>query len=217
MKIFKIGTFMILSVLLMQCGSQEETVNRLNAQIDSLKMELSDLNQSNMKLTLENDDHFTVIQNLNEDLAKLRGDEKSEPVVTSAIRQLIKDVHLGWEDLGKSKSKELLMANFLEKYSVNAVRFDLNNNPNAKQSNYKTFEAHLDELIERQGISINFGKVEILSSEIKEDFFYVAYKTTGRVYQENKEVMTKSLISVISGRITDKARIGNYSWVAIDQ
>lgn len=217
MKTLRMGLYTILSVLLMQCGAQEEQLKPLYAQIDSLTMALSERDKELMALTTENDDQTTLINELTTDLTTARGEAKPAPQAIAPIRQLIKDVHAGWEDLGKSKSKEALMSNFLEKYSVNAVRFDVNKIPNVNQENYKTFEDHLNVLIEGRDLSINFGNVEILASEVKDDFFYVAFKTTARIYHENKEVVTKSVISVISGKLQEKAKIGNYSWVSIDE
>ncbi|WP_420582877.1 hypothetical protein [Reichenbachiella sp.] len=219
MKIIKSIAIITLVVISVQCTSEKDKMERieLTAQIDSLSMSLSE-SQARIKVLLsENDDQVSLINNLKEDLLKAESKMKPKVVAPNEIRQLISDLHAGWEDLGKNKSKDALMSNFLEKYSINAVRFDQNKIPWAKQSNYKTFEEQLDVLMQGENVSLSFGRVEVLFSETNGELFSVAYTATARVFQGNKEIETKSIISVLSGRITDKARIGNYSWVSIDR
>lgn len=219
-KISKI-TFFTLAVLVLAFSACENK----SGEIENLKNENADLKSGYekqlleiKKLTHKTDSLQTVIFDLQNQLKKLT--EKDQGAALSpdekAVHDLVLNIHRGWEAMFKTKDTHELLKYFLPKYTTNALRINTENIPSVQRSNDTNFEEHLRSLIKAGNISVSFGQTRFLYTEIKDNIFVTSYRTKLRVYQDNKEVFTSSLITLLAGANKDGWKIGNYSWVNLN-
>ena len=64
-----------------------------------------------------------------------------------------------------------------------------------------------------ENISISFGRTKFLYTEVKDKFFVTSYQTVIRVYENNKQVHTTSLVTQLAGENKDGWKVGSYNWV----
>ena len=58
------------------------------------------------------------------------------------------------------------------------------------------------------------GQTNFFYTEVKGDVFVTSYRTQLRVYYNNEEAYTSSLITLLAGQKKDSEwKVGNYSWV----
>ena len=159
-----------------------------------------------------------MVYDLQGQVEKLSATTKSEALSPEekAVRQLVLNIHRGWEKMFETKDTNELLKYFLPKYTTNALRVNTENIPTVQRSNDTNFEDHLKSLIAAGNISITFGQTQFLYTEVRDNIFVTSYRTKFRVYQDNKEVYTSSLVTLLAGANKDGWKVGNYSWVNLN-
>ncbi len=216
----KITLFTFAFILLAFFGCENKT-----AEIEALKKDNTELKTfyetqlvKNRKLTKQVDSLQTVVYSLQEQIAKFSETAKRKALSPEekAVHNLVLNIHRGWEAMFKTKDTNELLKYFLPKYTTNALRINVENIPSVQRSNDTNFEEHLKSLIDAGNVSVTFGQTQFLYTEIKGNIFVTSYRTKLRVYQDNKEVYTSSLITLLAGANKNGWKVGNYSWVNLN-
>ncbi len=196
-----------------------------SGQIEILTKENADLKDNyeqqlieNRALTQRVDSLITVVNRLESENQKLKGEAvtfKASTKDEKAIETLVNNLHEGWKNMLQSKDTRELLKYFLPKFTTGSVRVNTENIPSVKRSNNATFEAHLQELI-AGSLTVSFGQNKFLYTEVKGDFFVTTYKTKLRVYQNNKQVYSSTLVTLLAGQNKDGWKVGSYNWVTLN-
>jgi len=212
-------SFLFLLITFFGCedkGGPIETALKENVELkESYQVQLLETRQA----VKEADSLKTVVYKLQDQVKELAGKVPATEAPNKdeeAIKALVNKVHKGWASMVTTKNTNDLLQYFLPKYTTNAVRINTENIPSVQRSNNTNFEDHLRELMSANNISISFGQTHFLSTEVKGDIFVTTYKTQMRVYNNNKQVYTTSLVTLLSGANRDGWKIGNYSWVNLN-
>ncbi len=216
----KTHLFSLLLILgiLSGCGDNGGQIEVLNKEITNLKDNFEQQLIQNKKLTQQLDSLITVVNKLEAENRKLKGEAvtfKASSKDEKAIEVLVENLHKGWAQMLKTKDTQALLKYFLPKYTTGSVRVNTENIPSVKRSNDATFEAHLQELISG-GLTISFGQTKFLYTEVKDNFFVTAYKTKLRVYQNNKQVYSSTLVTLLAGQNKGGWKVGSYNWVTLN-
>ena len=212
-------TFVFLLIAFFGCENKRgpiETALKENVELkESYQVQLLETRQA----VKEADSLKTVVFKLQDQVKKLAGEVPAATVLNKdeeAVKALVNKLHHGWASMVNTKNTSDLLQYFLPNYTTNAVRINTENIPSVQRSNNTNFEDHLKELISANNISITFGQTHFLSIEVKDDIFVTTYKTQLRVYSNNKQVYTSSLVTLLSGANRDGWKVGNYSWVTLN-
>jgi hypothetical protein len=171
------------------------------------------------KITQESDSLHTLVHKLEGQVQKSKGKilaYKAGNDDEKAIEVLVGKLHKGWASMLEKDDTNELMQYFLPKYTTSTVRINTENIPSVTRSNDSNFEAHLNDLMKTQDISISFGQTKFLYTEVKGNFFVTSYQTRIRVYQSNNQVHTSSLITQLAGENKDGWKVGSYNWVTFN-
>jgi cell division protein FtsB len=211
-------TFAVMLLAFFGCENKSKEIEALTQENTDLKADYENQLLKTKKLTREVDSLKTVIYDLQSQVEKLSATTKSEALSPEekAVHQLVMNIHRGWEKMFETKDTNELLKYFLPKYTTNALRINTENIPSVQRSNDANFEDHLRNLIDAGNVSVSFGETKFLYTEIKGNIFVTSYRTKLRVYQDNKEVYTSSLITLLAGANKDGWKVGNYSWVNLN-
>ena len=197
-----------------------------SGQIESLTKENTELNDQyrsqlleTRMVTKEVDSLTTVVHKLQSKVNKLAGAVpvyKASNQDEEAIEVLVNNIHKGWASMTKTNDTNKLLQYFLPKYTTSAVRINTDNIPSVQRSNDSNFEEHLQELMLSNNLSVSFGQTKFLYTEVKGKFFVTSYRTRIRVYNNNKQVYTSSLVTQLAGENNDGWKVGNYAWVTFN-
>lgn len=213
-----IFTLLLTTGLLAGCENYSEQVEVLTKENTDLKNNYEQALIENKNLTVKVDSLITVVNSLQSENKKLKGDAvvfKANSTQEKEIEALVHNLHKGWAEVMKTKDTKALLQYFLPKYTTGSVRVNVENIPSVKRSNDATFEAHLRELIAGD-ISISFGQTKFLYTEVKGDFFVTTYKTKFRIFQNNKQVQSSTLVTLLAGQNKDGWKVGSYNWVTLN-
>jgi uncharacterized coiled-coil protein SlyX len=196
-------------------GKAEELSNKITA----LESSLSEKDDELIELNRIADDYVSQINNLKDELYALEGELGKErtPLYPQKYLDFINAVHGGWEAVISDGSKEKLLSNFLDDYSINGVRFNISGTTNVGQGK-EGFEQFLDQLAaNKDNIKISVGRYDIGYLGTSGDNFTIALKAEHTAFVNGKKE-NRAVIEVISGVEQDgQLKIGNYSWVNIPQ
>ncbi len=205
--------FLIVFVGCEDKGGPIETALKENAELkENYQTQLLETRQA----VKEADSLKTIVYKLQDQVDKLAKEVPKAPNKDEkAIEALVNKLHHGWTSMLTTKNTNDILQYFLPKYTTNTVRINTENIPSVQRSNNTNFEDHLRELISANNLSISFGQTHFLNTEVKGDVFVTTYKTQLRVYDNNKQVYTTSLVTLLSGANRDGWKVGNYSWVTL--
>lgn len=202
---------------LFACTNDSEQIDTLTQENSALRSNYQNQLLKTKEANAEADSVKTVAYKLQNQLAKL---EKKAVKKTSAneeaIEQLVHNLHKGWASMFKTKNTNDLLQYFLPKYTTSTVRINTENIPSVQRSNDSNFEEHLKELLSANNLSISLGETKFLYTEVKGDIFVTSYRTRIRVYDNNQQVHTSSLVTQLAGENNDGWKVGNYSWVTFN-
>jgi len=207
------------TLFLVSCDSGSEQIAQLNEENTELKAKYESQLLAAKNATQKADSLHTIVNKLRSEVQKMKGEMPSYKASNEdekAIEALVSKMHQGWATMAKTKDTNALLQYFLPKYTASAVRVNTENLPFVNRSNDANFEEHLRELIGTDNISISFGQTKFLYTEVKGDFFVTSYRTRIRVYQNNAEVHTSSLVTLLAGQKKDEWKVGNYNWVTFN-
>jgi hypothetical protein len=131
-----------------------------------------------------------------------------------AIEALVANLHRAWATMLETDDTNSLLQYFLSRYTTSAVRINTENIPTVVRNNDADFEEHLNELILANDVSLSFGQTKFLHTEVKGDIFVTSYITKVRVYQNNNQTYTGSLVTQLAGQRKEGVwKVGSYNWV----
>ncbi|MCK5277075.1 MAG: hypothetical protein KAK04_01035, partial [Cyclobacteriaceae bacterium] len=217
----KITYFPLILVLLAFFSCEDNS-----GQIENLTKENTELNDQyksqlleTRMVTKEADSLTTVVHKLQSRVNKLAGEVpvyKASNQEEEAIEALVNNIHKGWASMTKTNDTNELLQYFLPKYTTSTVRINTENIPSVQRNNDSNFEEHLQELMLGNNISISFGQTKFLYTEVKDKFFVTSFRTRIRVYNNDKQVHTSSLVTQLAGENKDGWKVGSYSWVTFN-
>ncbi len=205
-----------LFLMLLSCEDNTEKIEMLNSENLELKESYQAQLLETRVVTKKADSLQSIIYNLQNQVNKLAGNapsNKASDKDEKAIEGLVNNIHKGWEQMIKSKDTNELLKYFLPKYTTSTVRINTENIPAVKRSNDSNFKEHLEELISANDVSVTFGQTKFFYTEVKGNFFVTNFRTRIRIYQNNKQVSTSSIITQLAGENKDGWKVGSYNWV----
>ena len=215
-------TYLIFFIVVAACFSCEDNSGQIDV-LTSENAELKNNYQSQLVetrvATKEADSLQTVVHKLQGQVNKLAGNApafKASSKEELAIEGLVNNIHKGWALMLKNDDTNELLKYFLPKYTTSAARINVENIPSVKRNNDSNFEGHLNELMLANDITISFGQTKFLYTEVKGNFFVTSYQTRFRVYLNNKQVQTSSLVTQLAGENKDGWKVGSYNWVTFN-
>jgi len=170
-------------------------------------------------VTKQSDSLQTIVHSLQNEVQKMKGEMPVYNASTNdekAIETLVGNMHKGWTNMLQNDDTNELLKYFLPQYTTSTVRINTENIPSVDRKNNSNFEDHLNELMLANDVSISFGQTKFLYTEVKGNFFTTSYRTRIRVYEQNKEVHTSSLVTLLAGEKKDEWKVGSYNWVTFN-
>jgi len=170
-------------------------------------------------ITKQSDSLQTIVNSLQNEVLKMKGEMPVYNASTDderAIESLVKNMHKGWSAMLQNDDTNELLKYFLPQYTTSTVRVNTENIPSVDRKNNSNFEEHLNELMSANELSVTFGQTRFLYTEVKGNFFVTSYRTKIRVYQQNKEVYSSSLVTLLAGEKKDEWKVGSYNWVTFN-
>jgi hypothetical protein len=217
--IFGYFPFLMLFVFLLSCTDNSGQIEGLTSENDMLKNDLQSQLSETKSATKKADSLQTIVHGLESQVQKLQGEVptfKASNADEKAIEALVKNMHAGWTSLVKTDNTNDLLQYFLPRYTTSTVRIDTENIPSVNRKNDSNFEEHLKELMAPNNISVSFGQTKFLYTEVKGNFFVTSYITRIRVYENDKQMHTSSLVTQLAGENKDGWKIGSYNWVTFN-
>ena len=197
-------------------SGQIETLTQENAELrDNYQSQLTETRV----VTKEADSLHTLVHKLEGQVQKYKGEVtvfKASNEDEMAIEALVNNMHKGWATMLKNDNTNELLKYFLPKYTTSTVRINTENIPSVDRKNDSNFEEHLNELMMTTNVSISFGQTKFLYTEVKGNFFVTSYQTRIRVYENDKQMHTSSLVTQLAGENKDGWKIGSYNWVTFN-
>ena len=212
-------TFFVVTLILASCDDGKEQIATLSQENNELQGNYQNQLTETRIVTKQSDSLQTIVHSLQNEIQKMKGEMPVYNASTSdekAIEALVNDMHKGWASMLKNDNTNELLKHFLPKYTTSAVRINTENIPSVQRSNDSNFEEHLNEIMLANEISLSFGQTKFLYTEVKGDFFVTSYRTRLRVYENNKEVYSSSLVTLLAGQNNDGWKVGSYNWVTFN-
>ena len=218
-KKFTYFPFVLVFIAFFSCednSGQIEILTQENAELrDNYQGQLTETRA----VTKEADSLHTLVHKLEGQVQKLKGETtvfKASNEDEKAIEALVNNMHKGWAAMLKNDNTNELLKYFLPKYTTSTVRINTENIPSVDRKNDSNFEEHLNELMMTTNVSISFGQTKFLYTEVKGNFFVTSYQTRIRVYENDKQMHTSSLVTQLAGENKDGWKIGSYNWVTFN-
>ena len=210
----------LVTLILVSCDDGKEQIATLTQE----KTELSENYQKQLVetrvVTKSSDSLQTIVHSLEREIQKMKGDMPTYNASTEdekGIEALVSNMHKGWANMLKNDDTNELLQHFLPQYTTSTIRVNTENIPSVDRKNNSNFEEHLNELMLANDVSISFGQTKFLYTEVKEDIFVTSYRTRIRVYQNNKEMHSSSLVTQLAGQRKDNSwKVGSYNWVTFN-
>ena len=216
--IIPITAFLVL-IFFSSCEDREK-LDALTAENGELQQQYNKQLMDTRLETRRADSLVTVINSLETELQKTKGELPAYKATSNEqrdVERLVLDLHRSWTAMFKNKNTDDLMKHFLPRFTASTIRINTENIPSVKRTNDTNFEDHLNALLEGTDISISFGETKFLYTEVKNSkFFVTSYRTRLRVYENNKQVHTTSLVTQLAGEKKDDWKIGSYNWVVFN-
>ena len=211
-----------ISSIVLGCSQDNEQLE----QLDVLQAEISQLTTNYQEQLVETrnavtraDSLQTLVHGMQQEIGELKGNtpvNNASQADEEAIENLVHNLHQGWSSMFKTKDTNDVLKHFLPQYTASAVRIDSDNVPRVRRKNDHNFEQWLNELIAANDVSLSFGETRFLYTEARGDVFVTSYRTTLRVYENNQEKYTNSLVVQLAGERKDGWKAGHYNWVSFN-
>jgi ketosteroid isomerase-like protein len=209
-----------LFTLVTSCKDHRAQVVSLSEENNKLQEEYQQQLLETRKSTAKADSLQTIVHSLQNQVQKMKGEM---PVYNAssedekAIEALVNNLHKGWTAMMEKDDTNEILKYFLPQYTTSSVRINTANIPSVQRSNNANFEEHLNEIMLANDVTLTFGQTNFLYTEVKGDIFVTSYRTRLRVYQNNQEMHTSSLVTQLAGQKRDgEWKVGNYNWVTFN-
>lgn len=216
---FTYFTFLFVLVALFSCEDNSGQIEELTQENAELKEKYQNQLIETRSETEKADNLQTQVHSLESQVQKLKGEVPTFNASTAeekGIEELVKNLHAGWASMIKTDNTNDLLQYFLPQYTTSTVRINTENIPSVDRKNNSNFEEHLNELMLANDISVSFGQTKFLYTEVKGNFFVTSYITRIRVYQNDKQMHSSSLVTQLAGENKDGWKIGSYNWVTFN-
>ena len=205
---------------LSSCNNNEGEIERLNQETQELTEKYQTQLLETRTITKQADSLQTIVHSLDREIQKMKGDMPVYNASTAdekAIETLVHNLQRAWAEMLDTNDTNKLLQYFLPQYTTSTVRINTENIPSVQRSNNANFEEHLNELLIANDVTLSFGQTKFLYTEVKGDIFVTSYRTTLRVYQNNEEMHTSSLVTQLAGQKRNgEWKVGNYNWVTFN-
>ena len=206
--------------MIMGCSEDSEQFDVLMAENSQLSIDYEQQLIETRRAIGQSDSLQTLVHSLEQEVQKLRGDApvyNASEADEEAIEALVAELHKGWTNMFQTDDKKDLLKHFMPKYTASAIRINTENVPSVRRRNNSNFEEFLDQLVATNNISLSFGETQFLYTEVKGDIFVTNYRTRLRVYQDNQQRHTSSLVTQLSGqRVNGEWKVGDYHWATFN-
>lgn len=207
------------TLFLVSCDSGSEQIAQLTDEISELQVNYESQLIKTKAATQKADSLHTVVNHQEGEIQKMKGEMPVYNASTDderAIEILVGNLHKGWASMLQNNDTNELLKYFLPQYTTSTVRVNTDNIPSVDRKNNSNFEQHIQELMLAEDVTVSFGQTKFLYTEVKDDFFATSYRTRIRVYQNNSEVHTSSLVTLLAGQKKDEWKVGSYNWVTFN-
>ena len=211
--------FFALLLLVVSCDDNSQQIETLTAENSELRENYQSQLLETRGVHKEVDSLHTVVNKMQSQISKMQGDMpvyNASSADEKAIEQLVANLHKGWTDMLDNNNTNELTQYFLPEYTTSAVRINVENIPSVQRSNNTNFEENLNELMLQDDVTLSFGQTKFLYTEVKDKFFVTNYRTKLRVYRNNKQIQTTSLVTLLAGENRGGWKVGNYNWVTFN-
>jgi hypothetical protein len=209
--------FILGFLMLIGCDSGQEQIQTLTQEHDELRENYQNQLQETRIVTKSADSLQTIVHRLQSEVERMKGDMPTYNATSEdekAIEALVANLHRAWATMLETDDTNSLLQYFLSRYTTSAVRINTENIPTVVRNNDADFEEHLNELILANDVSLSFGQTKFLHTEVKGDIFVTSYITKVRVYQNNNQTYTGSLVTQLAGQRKEGVwKVGSYNWV----
>lgn len=212
-------TLLMSGMMIFGCSQDNEQFDVLTAENSQLSISYEQQLVETRSAVERADSLQTVVHDLAQEVHELKGEApvyNASKADEEAIEVLVQNLHHGWASMFKTNDTNDLLKFFLPKYTTSAIRINTENIPSVRRKNNSSFEEFLNQLIAANNISLSFGETQFLYTEVKGDVFVTTYRTRFRVYENNKQRHTSSLITQLSGERNGEWKVGDYHWVAFN-
>jgi len=209
----------MLGMMIFGCSQDNEQFDVLTAENSQLSISYEQQLVETRSAVERADSLQTVVHDLAQEVHELKGEAPvyhASKADEEAIEALVQNLHHGWASMFKTNDTNDLLKFFLPKYTTSAIRINTENIPSVRRKNNSSFEEFLNQLIAANNISLSFGETRFLYTEVKGDVFVTTYRTRFRVYENNKQRHTSSLITQLSGERDGEWKVGDYHWVTFN-
>ncbi len=210
---------MMSGVMIFGCSQDNERYDVLTAENSQLSISYEQQLVETRMAVERADSLQTIVHDLDQEVHELRGDApvyNASDADKEAIETLVKNLHKGWAAMFETDDTNDVLKYFLPKYTTSAIRINTENIPSVRRKNNSNFEEFLNQLIDVNSISLSFGETKFLYTEVKGDIFVTTYRTRLRVYENNKQRHTSSLVTQLTGARQGEWKVGDYHWVTFN-
>ncbi len=212
-------TSLIFCTMIFGCSQDTEQYDVLMAENSQLSISYDQQLAATREAVERADSLQTIVHDLAQEVQELRGDApvfNASEADEAAIEALVNNLHRGWASMFKTDNTNEVLKYFLPKYTTSAIRINTENVPSVRRNNDSSFEEFLDQLLATNNISLSFGETKFLYTEVKGDVFVTSYTTTLRVYENNQQRHTSSLVTQLSGERKGEWKVGDYHWASFN-
>lgn len=204
-------------IALAGCTEDNEQLDVLLAENSQLSVDYESQLTETRQALARADSLQTIVHDLEQEVEQLQGEApvyNASNTDEEAIEGLVNSLHKGWASMFKSQDTQDVLKHFLSKYTTSAIRIDVENVPSVRRKNDHTFEEFLQHLVAANNIDLTFGETKFMYTEVKDNFFVTSYRTTLRVFENNKLRHTGSIVTQLAGQKEGgNWKVGNYHWV----
>jgi len=210
----------LLLLLVAGCEDGKEEIVALTQENNELKQSYENQLVQTKQALKSADSLQTIVHSMERQIQDMKGDlpvYKASNQDEKAIEQLVANLHKGWSNMMEKDDTNELLQYFLSKYTTSSVRINPENIPDVQRDNNASFEDHLNEIMLANDVTLSFGKTKFLYTEVRGDIFVTSYRFTLRVYRNNEQIQTNSLVTQLAGQKKDEAwKVGSYNWVTFN-
>lgn len=220
MKTYKALPILTLCAITLACSQDNEQFDVLTAENSQLSIKYDEQLVVTRREVERADSLQTLVHDLQQELQQALGEKPvyhASKADEEAIEALVHSLHRGWATMFETDNTSDLLKHFLPKYTASAIRINTENIPSVRRKNDSNFEEFLNELVAANNVSLTFGETKFLYTEVKGDVFVTSFRSTLRVYENNEQRHTSSLVTQLAGeRKGGEWKVGNYHWVTFN-
>ena len=219
-KIYKLLVFALVILVIQSCDDNSEKLEILSAENEELRGKYQDQLVQTRTSTKKADSLQTIVNSQGQEIQRMKGEMpvyNASSADEKAIEQWVANLHKGWADMMEKDDTNEILKYFLDKYTTSSVRISPENIPEVQRDNDSSFEDHLNQIMLVNDVTLSFGQTKFLYTEVRGDIFVTSYRFRLRVYRNNEQIQTNSLVTQLAGQKKDgEWKVGSYNWVTFN-